>query len=75
MSLASDYAAAQVVVAADQVTANASVPPSFSGPNGSLTVTKDGQLSIVPASAGSNLTLPPAAALAAAAWIIATFGP
>lgn len=75
MSLASDYAAAQVVAAADQVAANQSIPPSFTGPNGSLTVTAEGNLSIVPTSAGSNLTLPPAVALAAAAWINATFGP
>ncbi len=75
MSLASDYAAIQATAAQDQVNANAAVPPSFTGPNGSLTVTKDGNLLIVPAAAGSNLTLPPAAALAAALWINQTFGP
>lgn len=74
MSIASDYAAAQATADADKVTANQTVPAPFVGPNGSLSVTPDGNLLVTPASAGSNLTLPPDAALAAAAWIVATFG-
>lgn len=73
MSLASVYAAAQVTAAADVVTANEKVPPAFVGPNGRAEVTMSGGMRVVPTGTGT-LELPPAAALAFAAWITTTFG-
>lgn len=72
MSLASDYAAAQVVASADQATVTAGVPAPFVGPNGRADVTQAGNMKITPS--GSNFEILPAAALAFADWINATFG-
>jgi hypothetical protein len=73
MSLASDYAAAQAAAAADQVTANASAPPPFSGPNGRAEVTTTGGLRLVPTGT-TPFEIPAAGALAFATWLTATFG-
>ena len=72
MSLASDYAASQSSAAAEQVSANANAPPSFTGPNGRAEVTTTGNLRLV--STGSGLfEIPPAAALAFRDWLTTTF--
>jgi len=73
MSLASDYAATQATAASGQATANATVPPPFVGPNGRAEVTSGGNLRLVPTT-GGNFEIPPAGALAFAAWIESTFG-
>ena len=73
MSLASDYAAAQATQAANQVTVNVTEPPKLVGANATFSVTKAGNMLVTPT--GSGVTeAPPAAALAVAAWITATFG-
>jgi hypothetical protein len=79
MSLASDYAALQVIAAgvqasaaADQLTANTARPPSFTGPNGHAEVTANGNLKLVSTSSGP-FEIPAAGALAFAQWIFDTF--
>lgn len=73
MSLASDYAAAQAQVAADQVTANVAEPPQLFGPNATFSVTVQGNMLVVRTNTGPT-EVPPESALALAAWITATFG-
>jgi hypothetical protein len=73
MSLASDYAALQATAASDLVTANQGQPPAFTGPNGHAEVTVTGGLRLVPGP-GGNFEISSVAALAFAAWIVATFG-
>jgi hypothetical protein len=69
MSLAGDYAIARL--AAEPV----APPAPFVGPNGRLEVTEDGNLRVVRTDPGSgDLEMPPLGALAAAAWIVTTFG-
>jgi len=72
MSLASDYAASQATAAADQVTANASVPAPFVGPNGRAEVTASGGMRLVPTGT-SPFEIPAAGAVAFATWITDTF--
>lgn len=72
MSLASDYAAAQAAIIANQATVTAAAPPSFIGPNGRAEVTSKGNLHFVQTASG-DLELPAAAALIFADWINATF--
>ena len=74
MSAASQYAATQAAAAAAIVSANQAAPAPFVGPNGRAEVDVNGNLLITPTSSGSVLTIPPAGALAFAAWLTATFG-
>jgi hypothetical protein len=74
MSLASEYAVRQAAAASDQDTVTQSAPPTFTGPNGTLSVTPQGELRVSPGpAAGGELVLPAPAALAAAQWILDTF--
>lgn len=72
MSVARDYATRQAAAAAQQVMANESEPPKLEGPNGTLVVTAEGNLRVVPK--GNSFEAPPQVALAIAQWITATFG-
>jgi hypothetical protein len=74
MSLASAFAATQATAGSDQVAADAAKPPSFAGPNGTAEVTKTGNLRMTPGPGVGVFEIPPAAALAFAAWIVETFG-
>ncbi len=75
MSLASVYAATQASAAADVVTANASAPTPFVGPNGRAEVTTTGSLRLVPTVSGNSvIEISAANALLLAAWLTETFG-
>lgn len=62
MSLASDYAAAVAAASTDVVTAAATKPANFVGPNGYLEVTELGGLRAVPG-VGSGAVEVPAVAI------------
>jgi len=73
MSRASDFAATQAAAAAQQVTANQAEPPKLEGPKATFVVTDEGNLRVIPKSSTEDMVAPPAAALAIADWINATF--
>lgn len=73
MSLASVYAAAQVIAADEQAVVTASVPAAFIGANGRAEVTPKGGLHLIQTTSG-DFEITAQAALAFATWINATFG-
>jgi hypothetical protein len=73
MSLASAYAAAVAAADASVVSADATVPTPFVGPNGRLEVTEDGGLRAVPGPGVGSVEVPGAAVPAVITWLTATF--
>jgi hypothetical protein len=73
MTVASVYAAAVAAAAGDVVTAAATKPAPFVGPNGQLEVTELGGLRVVPGTGTSNVEIPAAAVPAIIAWLTANF--
>jgi hypothetical protein len=73
MSLASVYAASQTTQTSNQATTDATVPAPLVGANATFSVTKAGNMLVTPTGPGIN-EASPAAALAVASWINATFG-
>lgn len=73
MSLASEYAAALAVVAADKATTKDTEPPALAESNVRFSVTDEGDMLVSPTGSGAPVVTP-ARALAVAAWITATFG-
>lgn len=73
MSIASAYADLQRSAATKAVDANRAEPPPFECAAGSLHVSAEGQLRIVPKASWSDMTMTPDEVLEAAQWMIATF--
>jgi hypothetical protein len=73
MSLASDYAAAVAAAASSVITAAATAPDPFVGPNGRLEVTEDGGMRAVPGPGVGAIEIPAIAIPSIITWLTATY--